>query len=202
MALTSKILGIGQQLHIVNDVKYHNLLTWITLSQSTAIKDSDLAYLQNQNRNHLYFQVDSILLYEHFFADFGPLNLGQLYRFTKLLNDKLEEANRSNRELVFVTSSQPHKRTNSIYMLCSWYLIFKENCVMKAYQPFFALSPPPIPYRDAAFSICTYSLSVTEVLKGVSKSLSQKRFDFSTFDVSVYDDMDKIENGGESCKDR
>ena len=196
MALSTKILAgnTSPTPHIVNSINFHNLLTWLCLSTREALTDHSLQSLQTGN-NQILFQVDSTLLYEHFFADFGPLNLGQLYRFTKILNDKLQEASRSSKELIFVTSSQPHKRTNSIYLLCSWYLIFKENSVPKSYQPFFNLSPTPIPFRDAAFSICTYSLSVLEVLKGVSKSLFQKRFDFATFDPDEYDNMDKIENG-------
>jgi len=67
--------------------------------------------------------------------------------------------------------------------------------VALAYQPFFGLVPAPVPFRDAAFSICTYSLSVIDVLKGVSKSLAQERFNFATFNPDLYDRMDRIEHG-------
>ena len=41
------------------------------------------------SRRH-YFQTDTTLQYEPFFKDFGPLNLGLLYRFCKTLNAKLK----------------------------------------------------------------------------------------------------------------
>lgn len=37
-----------------------------------------------------FFTVDNDLVYESFFADFGPLNLGHVYAFCNLLDKKLE----------------------------------------------------------------------------------------------------------------
>ena len=36
-----------------------------------------------------FFSIDNELVYWNFYLDFGPLNLGQLYRFCMKLNDKL-----------------------------------------------------------------------------------------------------------------
>ncbi|KAH8078809.1 protein tyrosine/serine/threonine phosphatase [Aureococcus anophagefferens] len=36
------------------------------------------------------FSIDDTLVYWNFFLDFGPLNLGQLYRFCTMLNAKLQ----------------------------------------------------------------------------------------------------------------
>ena len=36
-----------------------------------------------------FFNVDNELVYEPFFADFGPLNIANLHRFCAILNDKL-----------------------------------------------------------------------------------------------------------------
>ena len=37
-----------------------------------------------------FFNIDNDLVYWNFFLDFGPLNLGQFYRFSNLLNSKLQ----------------------------------------------------------------------------------------------------------------
>lgn len=38
----------------------------------------------------VFFCIDQDLVYEPFFADFGPLNLGKLYRFCQMLNARLD----------------------------------------------------------------------------------------------------------------
>jgi cell division cycle 14 len=42
-------------------------------------------------KQHHFFSIDSELIYWNFFLDFGPLNLGQLYRFCQGLNAKLRD---------------------------------------------------------------------------------------------------------------
>ena len=39
--------------------------------------------------NTHYFSIDDELIYENFYADFGPLNLSLLYRYCVKLNKKL-----------------------------------------------------------------------------------------------------------------
>ena len=60
-----------------------------------------------------YFCIDNDLVYWNFFLDFGPLNLGQLYRFCQLLTSKLNSAKLSNKQIIFYSSTHPHKRTNA-----------------------------------------------------------------------------------------
>ena len=43
-----------------------------------------------QTKDCHYFSIDEELVYWNFFLDFGPLNLGQLYRFCTILKNKLE----------------------------------------------------------------------------------------------------------------
>ena len=45
-----------------------------------------------------WFSIDDALVYWNFFLDFGPLNLGQLYRFCALLNQKLRAPELSERQ--------------------------------------------------------------------------------------------------------
>jgi hypothetical protein len=40
--------------------------------------------------NTHYFSVDDELVYENFYADFGPLNLAMLHRYCQKLNKKLK----------------------------------------------------------------------------------------------------------------
>ena len=38
-----------------------------------------------------FFSIDDDLVYWNFFLDFGPLNMGQLYRFCQILSSKLHD---------------------------------------------------------------------------------------------------------------
>ena len=53
---------------------------------------SDRQAPKNQT-NAFYFCIDQDLVYEPFFADFGPLNLGHTYRFVTELEKLLTDPN-------------------------------------------------------------------------------------------------------------
>ena len=72
------------------------------------------------------FCIDDELVYWNFFLDFGPLNLGQLYRFTVQLNGLLVEQSQNDKHqpvILFYSSTQPAKRTNAIYLICAWQVL-------------------------------------------------------------------------------
>jgi cell division cycle 14 len=89
------------------------------------------------------FSIDATLVYWNFFSDFGPLNLGQLYRFTTQLNDLLTKANNttvtSNGErpaVLFYSSCSPAKRTNAIYLMCAWQVLELNRTPEQAFYGF------------------------------------------------------------------
>lgn len=59
------------------------------------------------------FCVDHELIYEPFFADFGPLNLGQSYRFCEKCDMLVKEAERKRGRVYFIAQSQPNFRANA-----------------------------------------------------------------------------------------
>ena len=48
----------------------------------------------------VYFSVDDVLLYNAFFADFGPLHIGHLYRFSVYLHNILCDKEYEGRRVV------------------------------------------------------------------------------------------------------
>jgi len=81
-------------------------LSWATLSSSAELLPSDLP---PSTATHRYFSTDTTLTYEHFFADWGPLNMGQVVRFCKALEKVLEEE-KGRRHVVYCTSEHQHRR--------------------------------------------------------------------------------------------
>jgi cell division cycle 14 len=89
------------------------------------------------------FSIDASLVYWNFFLDFGPLNLGQLYRFTIQLNDLLSNSRDttvfSNGErpvILFYSSTNPDKRTNAIFLICAWQVLELRRTPEQAFYGF------------------------------------------------------------------
>jgi cell division cycle 14 len=159
-----------------------------------------------------FFNIDNELVYWNFFLDFGPLNLGQLYRFSMKLNDKLKKFP----VVCFYSSTMPAKRVNAIYLICAWQVLYLQRSAEEAYRGFddylqssvAALkgSLPPVsesqgavtvqelpPFHDASPIACTYDLTVMDCLKGIIKARSLGFFDLETFNVEEYEYFEQVE---------
>jgi len=176
-----------------------------------------------------FFSIDDTLIYWNFFRDFGPLNLGQLYRFCMKLNAKLGMSSKSmnsiksilssvqnnNSSVCYYSSTDPEKRANAIFLICAWQVLFLDLTPEESFYPFRShtsafkqesmpdqnerntLVPIP-PFHDASPGICTYELTVLDVLRGLSKARTYgffKDFKTSSFDIDEYEHFELVENG-------
>ena len=66
------------------------------------------------------FKNDKLMIYTSFFADFGPLDLGLTYKFCTQLEEALRRANNADKKVLYRVSDHPHKRSNSVAMLCGF----------------------------------------------------------------------------------
>ncbi|XP_045222436.1 dual specificity protein phosphatase CDC14A isoform X3 [Macaca fascicularis] len=115
--------------------------------------------------NTHYFSIDEELVYENFYADFGPLNLAMVYRYCCKLNKKLK---------VIYLKKTPEEAYRALLS---------------------GSTPPYLPFRDASFGNCTYNLTILDCLQGIRKGLQHGFFDFETFDVDEYEHYERVENG-------
>ncbi|XP_061182141.1 dual specificity protein phosphatase CDC14A-like isoform X6 [Saccostrea echinata] len=143
-----------------------------------------------------YFCVDDELVYENFYADFGPLNLAQLYRYCCKLNKKLKSFSLAKKRIIHYTSFDARKRANAAFLISAYAIIYLKKTPEEAYRPLVAGSNPPfLPFRDASFGACSYNLTLLDCLHGLSKALANGFFNFETFDVDEYEHYEKVENG-------
>ena len=142
-----------------------------------------------------FFSTDNELVYWNFFLDFGPLNLGQLFRFCQQLNAKLNDRRLAGKRIYYYSGTHAHRRTNSVFLLCAWTCLFLERSAEEAYAPFRGIYPPFPPFHDASPCICTFNVTVLDCLKGMCKAISCGFFNFETFDVEEYEYFEKVENG-------
>nr|XP_006812649.1 PREDICTED: dual specificity protein phosphatase CDC14A isoform X1 [Saccoglossus kowalevskii] len=170
------------------------------LSASEIIKDRlYFATLRNKPRsttNTHYFCIDDELIYENFYADFGPLNLALLYRYCCKLNKKLKSFSLNKKKIVHYTSFDARKRANAAFLIGAYSIIYLKKTPEEAYRPLVAGNNPPyLPFRDASFGSCTYNLTLLDCLKAIDRALDNGFFHFDTFDVEEYEHYERVENG-------
>lgn len=146
--------------------------------------------------NTHYFSIDEELVYENFYADFGPLNLAMVYRYCCKLNKKLKSYSLSRKKIVHYTCFDQQKRANAAFLIGAYAVIYLKKTPEEAYRALLSGSNPPyLPFRDASFGNCTYNLTILDCLQGIRKGLQHGFFDFETFDVDEYEHYERVENG-------
>lgn len=140
------------------------------------------------------FSIDKELVYEPFYADFGPLNLACTYRFCWKLHELLKEGEAHERCVCFYCSSDPKKKANAAVLLGAYLVLFEDWDPEVAYGPL-ALFESYLPFRDPTCGISTYHLSILDCLRALAKGKKIGWIDFSNFNVEEYEYFEKVENG-------
>jgi len=165
----------------------HDRLYFVTLK--TNIKPKSTA-------NTHYFCIDDELVYENFYADFGPLNLSLLYRYCTKLNRKLKSYTLSKKKIVHYTTLDSHKRANAAFLISAYSVIYLGRSPEQAFKPLQGgLNPPFVPFRDASFGISVYTITILDCLKGVARARDAGFFDFDDFDCEEYEHYEKVQHG-------
>lgn len=96
------------------------------------------------------------------------------------------------KKIYYYSGSHPHKRANAIYLLSAYGVLYLNKTPEEAYRPFQGIMPRLQPFHDASPGICTYDLTVLDVIKGLYKAYKNRFFDFTTFNVEEYEYYDKV----------
>uniref|UniRef100_A0A8D0YLI2 Dual specificity protein phosphatase CDC14A n=2 Tax=Sus scrofa TaxID=9823 RepID=A0A8D0YLI2_PIG len=165
-------------------------------SESNRLYFATLRNRPKSTVNTHYFSIDEELVYENFYADFGPLNLAMVYRYCCKLNKKLKSYSLSRKKIVHYTCFDQQKRANAAFLIGAYAVIYLKKTPEEAYRALLSGSNPPyLPFRDASFGNCTYNLTILDCLQGIRKGLQHGFFDFETFDVDEYEHYERVENG-------
>lgn len=142
-----------------------------------------------------YFSIDTRLVYEPFLADFGPLNLAMTFRYCKMMEAMLKDPTLSDKKIVHYCSNDPGKRANAAFLICAYQVIAQRKPAEVAFDPFCAVYPPFLPFRDATRGPCTFHCTILDCLRGLETSIALGWFDWSKFDVESYEFHQEVENG-------
>ena len=89
-------------------------------------------------------------LYEPFFADFGPLNMGRSYRFCMMVREYLAEAERrGGKRLYMYAGPHAHQKANAACLVGIYMVMYLNRTADEAFAPLSVLKPF-VPFRCAA----------------------------------------------------
>lgn len=145
--------------------------------------------------NAFFFNIDNDLVYEPFFADFGPLDLGKTYRFVTELEKLLQDPNYAKSKIFHHTSLDTNKRANAAYLMGAFQVIILGRSAEEAWEPFSKVKTPFTDFRDASFGTCTYKCTILDCLRGLDYAIKLKWFDVKSFNLRDYEYFEKVENG-------
>ena len=144
--------------------------------------------------NH-FFSTDRTLLHYSFFLDFGPLNLGCLYRFCAMLNDKLDDPELAGKRIIYYSSPHAHRRCNAVMNLTAYSVLFLDRTPEEAYGPFQGLYPPLPAFHDASPCADTFGVTILDTLRGLDRSRNLGFLDLHNFDLAEYEHWERVEHG-------
>lgn len=168
-----------------------------------AVRSVDNLQALSASSSALCFSIDNELLYEPFFADFGPLNMGLTYRFCAKLDNLLmqyDQASPDRRQAVyFCCAADPYRKANAATLMGIYCTLYFGWPADEAYKPLTALKPFA-PFRDASCGASTFHLTVLDCIRAMEKAKSVGFVDFhlrdkSTFNLEEYEYYEQVENG-------
>ncbi|NXM93751.1 CC14B phosphatase, partial [Sylvia borin] len=137
--------------------------------------------------NTHYFCIDDELVYENFYADFGPLNLAMVYRYCCKLNKKLKSFSLIRKKIIHYTGFDQKKQANAAFLIGSYAIICLRESPEDVYRLILSGNVSYLPFRDASFGTCSFHLTLLDCFHAINKALQYGFLDFNTFDVNEYE---------------
>ncbi|XP_075985459.1 uncharacterized protein LOC142982704 isoform X2 [Anticarsia gemmatalis] len=162
-----------------------NVLYFATVRQGKSLK--------NTADTH-YFCIDNDLVYENYYSDFGPLNLGCVYRYCRILNEKIN-LYLNKQTIVHYTSIDPKKKANSAFLLGCYGVLYLSLTPRDALKPLLAHGQNYRPFQDATQGDSAYTISLIDCLHAIKKARELGFFNFQDFNYEEYEKLDKIQGG-------
>jgi cell division cycle 14 len=90
-----------------------------------------------KSRSHaFYFCIDNDLVYEPFFADFGPLDLGKVHLFCKELEKLMNDSQYASYKIYHYTSLDYAKQANAAFLMGCFMIIYLKKSADDAWKVF------------------------------------------------------------------
>ncbi|GLI67909.1 hypothetical protein VaNZ11_012235 [Volvox africanus] len=177
----------AQAIEIISGLYY-----FLTVKRADSPRYSPIA------QSNICYCIDDELLYEPFFADFGPLNLGRTYRFCQKTKQLLQDAERNGKRVYLYTGPHAHQKANGAVLVGIYQVIYLNRTADVAYKPL-SVYKPFVPFRDASCGVSTFHLTVYDVIRGIQRARDVGFIDWnsgsSTWSLEEYEYYEQVENG-------
>eukprot|EP00825_Cyclidium_porcatum_P041762 TRINITY_DN554_c0_g3_i4.p1 TRINITY_DN554_c0_g3~~TRINITY_DN554_c0_g3_i4.p1 ORF type:complete len:495 (-),score=77.87 TRINITY_DN554_c0_g3_i4:389-1846(-) len=146
--------------------------------------------IPNKNKDCIYIFSDQSHKYYSFNYDFGPLHLGEIYRFINKIESALRICEKNNTPICVLTGTNPEKSVNSALLMCSFLIISKKYSPEMAFQYFEPIHAQLTAYRDSTGDpVCHYQCDLIDCLRGLYFAFKLQWFNFGQFDVAEYEKL-------------
>ncbi len=141
-----------------------------------------------------FFDLDETIAYHRFCNDFGPMNLGMIFRFCHLVGSHLHE--RPQQSIVLVSESDPEQVTNCVFLLGAYMIMCLSATPEEVFNALAPLEERLLSFRDVSPGPQNFHLSIKDCLSGLwrGKSLGWADFAEDEFDLEEYEQLDDPAN--------
>ncbi|KAG7665626.1 CDC14 [[Candida] subhashii] len=152
-------------------------------------------YTPTDTKDLVHFTVEDALPYNAFHLDFGPLNIGNLYRFAVVLHNLLNDESNQGKGAVFYSSTDPKSRANAACLLCCYMVLVQSWSPHQVLQPISQIDPPFQGFRDAGYSKSDYEITIQDVVYAMWRAKERGMIDLTSFDLEEYEQYERVEQG-------
>lgn len=152
-------------------------------------------YTPDDTDEIVFFTVEDTIFYNSFHLDFGPMNIGHLYRFAVIFHEILNDPDNVNKAVIFYSSASSRQRANAACMLCCYMILVQGWTPHQVLQPLAQVDPPFMPFRDAGYSNADFEITIQDVVYGVWRAKEKSLIDLHSFNLEIYEKYEHVENG-------
>lgn len=145
-----------------------------------------------------YFCVDNDLTYTPYNKDFGPLHIGNIFKYCVEVDRLLQQRGQSSSTpvLYHYTRDCPRTRANSLLLMGSFQILMLKHTAEEALERFpIGIRSSVDEYVDAGFRPSSYRCTVLDCLRGLEYATKLGWFSLSSFDIKSYLHYETPENG-------
>eukprot|EP01066_Platyproteum_vivax_P001622 Platyproteum_vivax@DN12068_c0_g1_i1.p1 len=159
-------------------------LYWVSLCNAFLLRESEHTH---------YFSTDDVFAYSNFNTDFGPLNLGCVHQYCRMVCEKLLQY--PQKRVIHWCTTTNEKRNNAAFLMCAYQIVCLRRSAKDAYAPFRKIIPPLVPYRDAGYGKPDFDCLLIQCLKGLERAIELGWYVHETFDFSAYTKYSRMDFG-------
>ena len=160
-------------------------------------------------------RTDKRYHYQPFFSDFGPPDLGAVFRFCDEMDAHLSSSSSSSstssssattttttttstgkrQRVVHCVADNPNARSNGAFLTAAYVVLRHGRSAQQAFAPLLGIYPPIAPFRDASYGLSDFTITVLDCLKSLCRAISCNMLNTMRFDSESYTHYSRVENG-------